>query len=151
VSGLLAQLDDARREVWLLHPDAPIAFQVTLRDEPAFQAWLDHTEVPGKVRIIHRADGFELQTNMGKLPGGDPNGPTVPLRGGKFDLKTLQRGLQRLHSRFDTAPDLCLVPSFGMELSQVARALAADYTSADDRLFNELCLIYARPTRDAGK
>jgi hypothetical protein len=38
-----------------------------------------------------------------------------------------------------------------MELGQTARALAADATSAEDRYFPELCLVYARPTRDAGK
>ena len=147
---LLAALDDAHLEVWLRHPDLPVAFPVALRDEPAFQRWLDEP-VPGKLRVIHRADGFELQTNMGKLPGGDPNGPTVPVRGGQLDLATLQRGLARVRSRFADAPDVCFVPSFGMELQQTVRALAADYPEAGKPLFPGLCLVYPRPPRDGGR
>ncbi len=143
-SALLAALDDAKAEVWLKHPDAPVAFKLTLRDEPAFKAWLDEA-VPGKLRVVHRADGFELQTNMGKLPGGDPNGPTVPVRGGKFDYTTLQRGFERVQSRFRAAPDYCVVPSFGMELAQTARAMAANYSQADLPYFPSTCLVYPRP------
>jgi hypothetical protein len=147
---LLAALDDAHVEVWLAHPDAPIAFKLALKDEPTFQAWLDEA-VPGKLRVIHRADGFEMQTNMGKLPGGDPNGPTVPVRGGKLDLKTLQRGFEKVQARFTSAPDYCLVPSFGMELSQTARAMAANYVKASTSFFPETCLVYPRPKApDAG-
>jgi hypothetical protein len=146
---LLAALDDAHLAVFLSHPDAPLAFPVTLRDEAAFQAWLDEP-VPGKLRVIHRADGFELQTNMGKLPGGDPKGPTVPVRGGQADLKTLQRGLERVRSRFPQAPDVCFVPSFGMELQQTARALAADTAESGEPIFPRLCLVYPRPPRDGG-
>jgi hypothetical protein len=150
VAPLLAALDDAHLPVFLEHPDAPLAFPVVLRDEPAFQAWLDEA-VPGKVRVIHRADGFELQTNMGKLPGGDPNGPTVPVRGGRMDLATLQRGLERVRGRFRDAPDVCFVPSFGMELQQTIRALAADYLEGGRPVFGQLCLVYPRPPRDAGR
>ncbi len=147
---LLAALDDAKAEVWLRHPDAPIAFKLTLRDEAAFQTWLDEV-VPGKLRVIHRADGFEMQTNMGKLPGGDPNGPTVPVRGGKLDLKTLQRGFEKVQARFTSAPDYCVVPSFGMELVQTARAMAANYVKPATAFFPETCLVYPRPRApDAG-
>jgi hypothetical protein len=131
--------------VWLAHPDdADVAFRLTLRDAPAFQAWIDEP-VPGKVRVIHRADGFELQTNLGKLPGADPNGPTVPVRGGKMDLTTLQRGFVRVQAKFKSAPDVCFVPSFGMELQQIARALAVNYAKPDQPFFEGLCLVYPRP------
>ena len=43
---LLAALDDAHREVWLLH-DAAVAFHLRLRDERAFDAWLDQPQ-PGR-------------------------------------------------------------------------------------------------------
>lgn len=145
VSAQLATLDDARREVWLKHPEAPIAFKVKLRDATAFQSWIDEP-VPGKVRVIHRGDGFELQTNLGKLPGADPNGPTVPLRGGKMDLTTLQRGFTLVQAKFKAAPDVCFAPSFGMELSKVSRALAVNYVSPESAYFGELCLVYPRPT-----
>jgi hypothetical protein len=146
ISALLAGFDDAKQEVWLKHPDASIAFKLTLRDAPAFQAWLDDPK-PGKLRVIHRADGFELQTNMGKLPGGDPNGPTVPLRGGQMDLTTLQRGFEKIQGRFKSAPDVCFAPSFGMELARVARAMAANYVRPDTAFFPETCLVYPRPPK----
>lgn len=144
VAPLFAQLDDAHREVWLVHPDAQLAFKVTLRDAPAFQKWLDEP-VPGKVRVIQRAEGFELKTNLGKLPGGDPNGPTVPVRGGKMDLVTLQHGFQAVQNKFRAAPDVCFMPSFGTELNQTIRAMAVDYYKADGAYFPELCLEYPRP------
>ncbi len=143
ISPLLEHLQRDRREVWLKHPEVEVAYRVTLRDETDFQAWLDELE-PGKVRVIHRADGFELSTNMGKLPGVDANGPTVPVRGGKMDLTTLQRGFEKVRGRFKDAPDVCFVPSFGMELAQVARAMAANYERADAPYFEGLCLVYPR-------
>lgn len=151
VSALFAKLDDASAEVWLKHPEASIAFGIALRDEPAFQAWIDEP-VPGKLRVIHRSDGFELQTNLGKLHGPDPRGPTVPVRGGKLDLMTMQRGLQKISGRFPSAPDLCFVPSFGMELNQTIRSMAANYVNATTAYFPQTCLVYPRPrARDAGR
>ncbi|MCA2978719.1 MAG: hypothetical protein INH37_10570 [Myxococcaceae bacterium] len=148
-AALLARLDDVGADVFLKHPEADIAWPLDLRDEGAFQSWVDDPE-PGKVRVIHRADGFELQTNLGKLPGKDPNGPTVPVRGGVMDLVTLQRGLERVAKKFKTK-DLCFVPSFGMELAQVSRAMAANWTSADAAWFPTTCLVYPRPrARDGG-
>ncbi|MDP1822835.1 MAG: hypothetical protein Q8L48_06325 [Archangium sp.] len=146
VAPLLATLADGKDEVWLQHPEAPIAFKLTLRDAPNFQAWIDEP-VPGKLRVIHRADGFELQTNLGKLPGGDPNGPTVPVRGGQMDLTTLQRGFQRIQNKFKSAPDVCFVPSFGVELSKIARAMAANYLTPESAYFPQTCLVYPRPAK----
>ncbi|MDX2011396.1 MAG: hypothetical protein SFW67_14440 [Myxococcaceae bacterium] len=140
---LLARLDDVGADAFLKHPDADVAWPLDLRDEGAFQSWIDDPE-PGKVRVIHRADGFEVQTNLGKLPGQDPNGPTVPVRGGKMDLKTLQRGLERVANKFKTK-DVCFVPSFGMELAQVSRALGANWTSSEVAWFPTACLVYPRP------
>ncbi|GMU63147.1 MAG: hypothetical protein AMXMBFR34_49100 [Myxococcaceae bacterium] len=150
VAPLLAALDDAKVEVWLKHPEADIAWRLALRDEPTFQRWLEEP-VPGKLRVIHRADGFELQTNMGKLHGADPNGPTVPVRGGKMDLATLRRGFERVQSRFTDAPDYCFMPSFGMELAQTARAMVANQLSATEAFFDGTCLVYPRPVADAGR
>lgn len=144
IAPLLATLSGGRDEVWLKHPEAPIAFKLTLRDAPDFQAWIDEP-VPGKLRVIQRADGFELQTNLGKLPGGDPNGPTVPLRGGKLDLTTLQRGFQRIQAKFKSAPDVCFVPSFGTELEKVARAMSVNYLSPESAYFPQTCLVFPRP------
>jgi hypothetical protein len=142
-AALLAALDDVGADAYLQHPDEPIAWPIDLRDEGAFQSWIDDPE-PGKVRVIHRADGFELQTNLGKLAGQDPNGPTVPVRGGQMDLKTLQRGIERVAKHFKTK-DLCFVPSFGMELQQVSRAFAVNWSNAETAWFPTECLVYPRP------
>jgi hypothetical protein len=150
-SELLEALRDAAGEVWLKHPDAAVAYRLVLRDEEGFRAWLAEV-APGKLRIIQRSDGFELSTSVGKLPGGDPNGPSVPVRGGKQDIATLRKGLGRLKGRFKTTEDICLVPSFGTELAQAARALSGVYTAPGEPLFETLCLIYPTPPRrsDAG-
>ena len=146
VQPLLALLDDAHSRVWLQSPDvAAIAWPVRLRDEPAFSAWVDES-VPGKVRVIQRADGFEVQTNMGKLPGGDLKGPTVPLRGGKLDLVTLQKGLDLVKKRFHEAPDACFLPSFATLMRDAIRAVAANWLAADKVVFDNVCLVYPRPT-----
>lgn len=148
VSPLLARLEDAGAEVWLAHPSGRFAYRLTLRDEPAFQAWLDQP-VPGRLRVIHRADGFELSTGIGKLPGPDANGPSVPLRGGVQDLGRLRAGLEALRERFKQPEELCWVPSFGMELAGVAEALAATYDADGDALFEQRCLVYPRPKPQA--
>ncbi|MFB1481327.1 hypothetical protein U8525_13460 [Corallococcus sp. RDP092CA] len=150
-SDALAVLRTQAAEVWLQHPDAPVAYRVVLRDEQGFRAWLEEV-APGKLRIIQRADGFELTTSVGKLPGPDRNGPSVPVRGGRQDLATLRRELARLKTRFTTSDDLCLVPSFGTEVVQAVRALGGTYVAPEEGLFDTLCLVYPtpRPATDAG-
>lgn len=143
-SPLLALLDDAGIKTWLLHPEGKVAFPVTLSDEDDFRGWLNE-HAAGRIRVIHRADGFELQTNVGKLPGADPNGPSVPLRGGKWDIARLRTALVALEKRFDSDNESCIVPSFGMELRSVATALTGYYTGDGDPLFPALCLVYPRP------
>ena len=154
ITVLLAALDDAGSEVWLKHPDGHLAYKVELRDEKAYQDWIDEP-VPGKLRIIHRADGFELQTNMGKLPGIDPNGPSVPVRGGRMDLPTLRKGFERVKQRFKDAPDVCFVPSMALSVGDIASALAVNYPTGAEGIFGHLCLVYprpgTRPSRDAGR
>ncbi len=141
---LLAGLDGAQVRTHLLHPEGKVSFRLTLSDERDFQVWLDQPRA-GQVRVVHRADGFELQSNLGKLPGLDPNGPSVPLRGGQWDLARLRSGLQTLKERFDADTESCIVPSFGMELATVSRALTGYYRAPGSRLYSELCLVYPRP------
>jgi hypothetical protein len=144
VAPLLAALDDAGTETWLLHPSGKVAFRVALRDAAAFDVWL-HLPRPGALRIIERQDGLELVSNVGKLPGGDANGPTVPRRGGQLDVALAREGLERLKSRFAQADTLCVVPSFATELRETGALLSAAWTSADGPLFAALCLVYPRP------
>ncbi|RKH50040.1 hypothetical protein D7Y23_14695 [Corallococcus sp. AB050B] len=143
-SDALAVLRAQAAEVWLQHPDAPVAYRLVLRDEQGFRAWLEEV-APGKLRIIQRADGFELTSSVGKLPGPDRNGPSVPVRGGRQDIATLRRELARLKTRFTTSDDLCIVPSFGTEVVQVARALGGTYVAPEEGLFDTLCLVYPTP------
>jgi hypothetical protein len=143
IAPLLAALDDASVPTWVLHPGGSVAFQVQLRDEAAFDAWLDDPR-PGKLRIVQRQDGLELVSGIGKLPGPDPNGPTVPVRGGRLDIATAREGLQRLQARFHAA-DACLVPSFGTELRAVGTVLSAFWSGPKEPLFDTVCLVYPRP------
>jgi hypothetical protein len=143
VAPLLAALDDAKVQTWILHPGGTVAFPVQLRDEAAFDAWLDDPK-PGKLRVVQRQDGLELVSGIGKLPGPDPNGPTVPVRGGRVDVATARDGLQRLQARFRAA-DACLVPSFGTELRAVGTVLSAFWSGPKEPLFDTVCLVYPRP------
>ena len=143
VAPLLAKLDDGEVETWLLHPSKRVAFRIVLRDESAFGRWLDEPK-PGKVRIIQRSDGLELVTNMGKLPGFDPNGPTVPSLAGELDLSLLREGLAKLKERFGSE-ELCVVPSFGSPLQKTAELLTGNYPAERAPLFKELSLVYPRP------
>jgi hypothetical protein len=128
-------------EVWLKHPEAPVAFKVLLRDESEFDRWLAEPQ-PGKIRVIQRADGFELQTSAGKMAGPDANGPTVPTRSGQLDIGRLRRSLFRLKERLSRPSDACLVPSFGTELWSIAKALSGYYRGPGKPLFDQLCLVY---------
>lgn len=148
VLPFLSALDDANRTVWLSDPRDHVAFRIDLRDEAEFQRWVDDP-TPGKLRIIQRADGFELQTNMGKLPGADPNGPSVPNRGG-LDLPTLNKGLLLIKGRFKDAKDVCFVPTWGTSLADIAHAMQANFFESGEPIFSELCLVYPRPAVDAG-
>ena len=143
LAPLLAALEDAHVTTWILHAGGAVAFPVTLRDEREFDAWLDQP-TPGKLRVIQRQDGLELVTGIGKIPGPDPNGPTVPIRGGRLDVATTREGLQRLQLRFH-APDACLVPSFGTELRAVAAVLSAFWAAPGEPLFETVFLVYPRP------
>jgi len=145
VAPLLVALEDGKVETWLGHPSGKVAWKLTLRDEAEFNTWLEQP-VPGKVRIVQRADGLELVTNMGKVLGADPNGPSLPLRGGRLDVAAERAGLEKVQKRFE-APDICLLPSFGTELAQVAEVLSGTFRAAGEGIFPERCLVYPRPRK----
>ncbi len=150
VAPVLGMLDRSAIETWLVHPAAAVAFKLALKDERAFQSWLDQP-IPGRIRVVQRADGLELQTGLGKLAGPDPNGPTIPLREGQLDLRLLRQSLLSLQRRFQNANDACLVPSFGTELAKIATALSGFYRAPGERIFSEICLVYpATPSAVSG-
>jgi hypothetical protein len=144
IAALLAALDEGGVETWLLHPSGKVAFRLSLWDAPTFDTWL-HEPKPGALRIIQRQDGLELVSNVGKLPGADANGPTVPRRGGQLDVALAREGLERLKSRFSDADTLCVVPSFATEVRETAALLTAAWANADGPIFSALCLVYPRP------
>ena len=141
---LLAQLADRGAKVWLAHPDGAFGYHLMLFDEPAYQHWIDLPE-PGRLRVVMRGDGYELATSVGKLPGPDRNGPSVPLRQGRHDLGRLRLAFEALLDRFSTEDMVCWVPSFGMELQTVARSLAATYDDEGDPMLLRQCLVFPRP------
>lgn len=147
VAPLLEVLDDSGAELFVRHPKAPVAYRVTLRDETRFAQWLGEPK-PGKLRIVQRADGLELTTNVGKLPGPDANGPSIPTRGGKLDIATLRLSLEKVKGRFGAkATEVCLLPSYGTELSKVADVLSGTFRASGDPIYEERCLVYPRPRR----
>ncbi len=109
---------------------------------------------PASCAIVQRQDGLELVSGIGKLPGPDPNGPTVPVRGGRLDVATTREGLQRMQAPLPRA-DACLVPSFGTELRAVATVLSAFWGGPEaSRSSSTVCLVYPRPgtlSEGAGK
>lgn len=146
-----AALSDSGAEVWFKHPRKDVAYRVRLMDEPGFAQWLAEP-VPGKLRIVQRADGLELTTNMGKLPGPDANGPSIPVRGGKLDIATLRASLEKLKQRFGArASDVCLLPSFGTELSKIADVMSGTFRTDGEPIYEELCLVFPRPSPKPAK
>lgn len=143
VGRLLAHLDEQGASTWLLHPGGERAFAVKLRDQKAFGQWLDEAK-PGRIRIIQREDGLELQTSVGKLAGSDSRGPTLPVRGGKLDLLALRRGLEQLKWRFKNGDEVCVVPSFGTELGKIAQVFSGCFESDNRPYFQRLCWVYPR-------
>ena len=150
VAGVLAALADAHFTVWWKAPGTDGGFPLQLMDAVQFQAWLDEPK-PGRLRIIQREDGLELQTSVGKMAGPDPNGPTLPQRDGHVDVAGLRRALTRLQERFGEMDGVCLVPSFGVELDQVARTLGGLYRAPGKPFFEPFILVYPRPGQTVPK
>lgn len=143
LSPLLAVMDDADVWVWIKHPEAAVGYRVALRDEAAFQKWLSDA-IPGRIRVIQRADGLELSTVMGKVVGTDVNGPSVPNRGGQWDIKTTRTALHKLAQRFKTADELGFVPSSATELSSLAKVMSANYRAEGKPYFEKIFMVYRR-------
>jgi hypothetical protein len=147
---ILAALGDAGLTVWLTSRNGKVGYPLVLFDAAQFQGWLDQP-TPGRIRVVQRADGLELQTSVGKLPGPDPNGPSLPQREGKVDVEGLRIAMERLQGRFGRVDGVCLVPSFGTEWDQIADALSGFFAGPEKPFFEPLRLVYPRPSaRDVG-
>ncbi len=148
VAEVLARMPRTAR---FLNPAATLAVRVRLLPDTEFRRWLDSGE-GGRLRVIQRADGFEVAAAIGKVPGPDRHGPSIPTRVGQQDLASLQATLTALRRRFDDDKTLCFVPSFGTSLQSALRAVTAAYDEEGKPLFQDLCLVYpaAGMTLDAG-
>ena len=89
-----------------------------------FGTWLD-AELPlGKIRVVMRADGMEMVTDRGKLPGPDRYGPSLPSIGAKPDYDGLDAAAAKVKGRFPDEDTAGLAPSPSITVAQVARVLA---------------------------
>lgn len=89
-----------------------------------FGAWLDAERPLAKLRIVMRADGLEVVTDRGKVPGPDRYGPSLPSIGGRPDFDGLDTAAAKLHARFPDETIAGLAPSPSITVKQAARVLA---------------------------
>ena len=90
-----------------------------------FSAWLDAEKPAGKLRVIMRSDGIEVVTDRGKVPGPDRFGPSIPPLGGRMDIVTLERTIDKLTARFPNEDEIALAPTALTSVEQVTTALVA--------------------------
>ncbi|MFN0063196.1 MAG: hypothetical protein ACKVPX_11870 [Myxococcaceae bacterium] len=137
-----AQLRDAQTQVSFS------GYVVALRDEAEFAQWVG-AQGPGKIRLIQRADGVEVQTAVGKVPGPDPEGPTLPARAGSLSHPSLQKVLVMLRERFGAEDGIWIVPSFGMPLSAVLSVVRTIGELPKESRFPYTALVFPRPPPQA--
>ena len=89
-----------------------------------FGAWLDADKPLGKVRVIMRADGLEVVTDRGKVPGPDRFGPSLPSLGTRPDFDALDTLLSRVKAHFPDETMAGLAPSPSISVAQAAHVLA---------------------------
>lgn len=106
-----------------------------------FGEWLDAQRPYAKIRLVMRSDGIEVVTDRGKVPGPDRYGPSIPPVEGRPDFASLEEVLRKLASRFPDEEQAVLAPSAGLEMSDVAHALALLHGPGGER-FEEVFLVY---------
>lgn len=106
-----------------------------------FGEWLDADRPRAKLRLVMRSDGIEVVGDRGKVPGPDRYGPSIPPVDGRPDFARLEQILDRLAATFPDENQAVLAPSGGMEMSDVARALALLH-GRDGARFPTVFLVY---------
>ena len=106
-----------------------------------FSAWLDADKPLGKIRVIMRADGLEVVTDRGKVPGPDRFGPSLPSVGTRPDFEALDTVISRIKARFPDEPEAGLAASPSISVAQAARVLALLNGPGGCR-FEETFLVY---------
>lgn len=135
----------------LAAPGAPICLRVAanglsrcldVRPLPAalLGAWMDAATPLAKVRLMVRADGMEVVTVRGKIPGPDRYGPSVPTRRGAHDFPALAAALARLAAHLPQEDEAALLASPRTPFQTAAQALAA-LGSASERQFARVLFV----------
>lgn len=95
------------------------------RPAAALGAWMDAERPLAKIRLMVRADGMEVVTARGKIPGPDRYGPSIPTKDGRHDAALLSQSLARLAAYFPEERDAALLASPQTAAQTVATALDA--------------------------
>lgn len=106
-----------------------------------FGAWLDAEKPLGKIRIVMRADGLEVVTDRGKVPGPDRYGPSLPSPGARPDYAGVEDASRKLRARFRDEDTAGLVPSASIPVAQAARVLSLLNGPQGER-FEKTFLVY---------
>lgn len=95
------------------------------RPSSALGAWMDAERPLAKIRLMVRADGMEVVTSRGKIPGPDRYGPSIPTKDGRHDAALLSQSLARLAAYFPEENDAALLASPQTSAQTVAMVLDA--------------------------
>ena len=93
------------------------------RPASALGPWMDAERPLAKIRLMVRADGMEIVTARGKIPGPDRYGPSVPTKGGRHDAALLSQSLAKLAAYFPDENHVALLASPQTSAQTVAMAL----------------------------
>ena len=104
----------------------------------ALGGWMDAEKPLAKIRLMVRADGMEVVTVRGKIPGPDRFGPSVPTKGGKHDLALLAQSLARLAAHLPQEREAALLASPQTSAQTVAAALDALANASEDQFEKRL-------------
>ena len=99
---------------------------------------MDAEKPLAKIRLMVRADGMEVVTVRGKIPGPDRFGPSVPTKGGKHDLALLAQSLARLAAHLPQEREAALLASPQTSAQTVAAALDALANASEDQFEKRL-------------
>ncbi|MDR0965348.1 MAG: hypothetical protein LBM75_02375 [Myxococcales bacterium] len=111
------------------------------RSAEALGAWMDAEKPLAKIRLMVRADGMEVVTVRGKIPGPDRYGPSIPTKSGSHDFNLLASSLAKLAAFLPSENEAALLSSPRTTAQTAARALGA-LGNASEEQFEKLVFIY---------
>lgn len=139
---LIAELLEPNETLCLRVSSAGHARCLDVRPRPAeaLGDWMDADKPLAKIRLMVRADGMEIVTVRGKIPGPDRYGPSVPTKGGGHDFDLLVVSLSKLAIHLSEENEAALLASPQTTAQTAARALGA-LGSASKGRFEKLLFI----------